>query len=545
MSFRRLFILAGILSGFLLGSLGPSPLYAQPAQAQVVAGTNAITNFKVTQIRPGVWRAEFDYFYTGTPPRAALRIDLLATGAGANSLPADRLETLMAPAHPGSNHVSHAISYPGGSMMTGQVVAKLLETDTGNQVIASQQIDQVIDWPDFQTYARNLQLANNSPADNLKRAVALIDSEQQPQIAEAKSILEELISENPRLDAGYVELARVAMKSDWGPEGFHQAEGLLSSALQIQPDSANAKILLGYVYAHQNRFPAAEAQFVDVAKSNPPNLWLWANWGEMLAMEGKTDAAMTKYREAIKRPMTHDSYDRARAFAYEHLLDLLEVRKDYDGMEALYKQRVAEFGPGACYTADYAEFKLQIRGDPQGAIDLARGALNQNCDDTDARRILGLADYVKWAGSTDAEGSAALNEARIYLPPGPMPLYWLAKSERTLPAAKRLLTSGEQIDERDSDGQTALAYALENRDLSAAKRLLTLGARPDLVTGPANVPAALIPVMEDNLDGIRLMQQFGVDYTKLRFRGATAIDFAKQSGDSNLLEALTRGGTTL
>jgi tetratricopeptide (TPR) repeat protein len=430
-------------------------------------------------------------------------------------------------------------------MTTRAVAVKLLRDLMGNEVLASSQIDRVIDWPDFQTWARDQMLAQRSPENNLEHAITLIDSEDAAQLHEAKAILEQLISQNPRLDAGYVELARIAMKSNWGPEGLHQAETLLSSALQIRPDSANAKILLGYVYTHQHRFPKADAVFVDAAKSNPPNLWLWTNWGELLEMQGKTAQAISKYREAIARPMTHDTYDRARVNAYHSLLTLLEQRKDLDGMEALYKQRIAEFGHGSCYSSDYARFKLQVRGDTQGAIDLARGALNQDCEDSSARQVLGLAEYVLWADSTGAQRSDALNQARIFLPAGPMLFYQLASSARTAAAAKQLIAAGERVDQRDNEGMTALARALQSDDLGAARRLLALGARPDTLVGPFEIPVALIPVMEGNLEAVRTLQQAGVDYSKLRYRGASALDLARQSGNKALVRALSQSGAAL
>ena len=231
--------------------------------------------------------------------------------------------------------------------------------------------------------------------------------------------------------------------------------------------------------------------------------------------------------------------------AYTHLLILLGQRKDLDGMEALYKQRVAEFGPGSCYSADYARFMLQVRGDTQGAIDLARRALNRDCEDSPARQVLGLAQYVKWANTTGPERTESLNQARIYLPAGPMPLYLLATSDRTSPAIKQLIAAGEQIDQRDNEKKTALAFAVQNGDLSAARRLLALRARPDAAVGYEDMPLALVPVMEGNIEAVRLMREYGVDYSKLRYRGATAFDFAKQSGNSALLKALGRNETTL
>jgi ankyrin repeat protein len=207
-------------------------------------------------------------------------------------------------------------------------------------------------------------------------------------------------------------------------------------------------------------------------------------------------------------------------------------------MEALYKQRVAEFGQGSCYTADYARFLLEVRGDTQAAIDLAKGALHQNCDDSESREILGLAEYVKWAAMTGPLSVESLNQARIFLPAGPKPLYLLAASDRTNPAARKLIAAGEQIDQQDNAKLTALAYALQNQDLGAVRRLLALGARPETPVGGAGVPVALLPVLNADIEGVRLMRQNGVDYSKLRYRGATALEIAKGLGNPALFEAL-------
>jgi tetratricopeptide (TPR) repeat protein len=380
---------------------------------------------------------------------------------------------------------------------------------------------------------------------DFETAYALIEIGHPDGLREARSTLERLIGKNPKLDSGYVELARIAMKTNWGPEGLHQAETLLDSALAIRPDSVNAKILLGYVYTHQGRFDEAQAQFVAAARANPPNLWLWANWGELLAMQGQPDQAIVKYREAIARPLVSIKNHRAREDAYLSLLQLLEMRHDSDGMEELYRQRISEFGSGSCYSAAYARFKLDVRHDAQGAIDLARAALDLDCEDAPSRQILGLASYVKWAAVAGAESLEALNQARIYLPAGPTTLYRLASSDGTMPAARKLIAAGEAIDQKDNDEMTALALALQMGDLEAVERLLSLGARPDSLVGTQAIPVALLPVLDGNLAAINVMQRAGVDYSKLRYRGTTALDFAQQAGDDDLLKALAPKGSEL
>jgi len=538
-------LLAYLFQHGLVASIAGTAGISMRASAPPLPGKSSVSNLALKQ-KAGSWTAEFDYFYSGAPRLAALYLELLPHSAGLNAQPGkfQSWGTFVVLAQRGQHHQSTPIAYPGFEQTTRQIKVTLRDQMNSNTLLVDQQIDAVIDWPNWQTWIENQRFAQRTPEQNLKRAVELVDSGSDTTLKQAQPILERLINQDARFDPAYVELARVAMKSNWGPEGLHQAEGLLSSALQIRPDSANTKILLGYVYAHQNRFAKAQQLFTDAARSNPANLWLWSNWGELLAMQRNYAGAIEKYREAITRPVTHDSYDRARKDAYKHLLALLEQRKDMDGMEALYKQRVAEYGPGSCYSSGYARFMLQVRADTQGAIDLARRALNQDCEDSEARQVLGLAEYVKWAATTGTERTESLNQARIYLPAGPMPLYLLATHERTAPTIKQLMASGEQLEQKDNENQTALGYALQNRDLGAARRLLSLHARPDTPVGYGNMPVALIPVMEGNIEAIRLFREFGVDYSKLRYRGMTAIEFARQSGNHALLEALGRNAAT-
>lgn len=548
-SSRRTTVLMGILLTLLLGYVYKPywyPLIAgtpvRPAEEPPLPGKNSISGLTVKQDAAGKWKASFDYFYTGKPRYAHFSIELLTRPGMTERDNTFPNAVFGAMADRGQHHASVDIHYPGSEGISRQVLVRLLSHETGKVAAVTERVDKVIAWPSFRTWMQDEQFANSTPEQMLNRAIGLIDGGQSK---EAKPILERLISKDPKLEQGYIELARVAMKTNWGPEGLHQAESLLDSALQIRPDSANAKILLGYVYAHQKKFAKAEALFADAAAANPPNLWLWSNWGEVLAMQGKFEPAAVKYRETITRPMTHDTYDRARADAYTHLLALLERKKDIDGMEALYKQRVDEFGPSSCYSADYSRFLLLQRGNAPAAIDLAQRALNLNCEDSDSRQVLGLANYVLWSQTAGPQRNESLNQARIYLPPGPMPLYLLATHERTAAAAQKLIASGEQIDQRDNDKLNALAYALQHEDLAAAKRLLKLGAKTDAPVGYDDMPVALIAVMSGNVEAIRLMQQFGVDYSKLRYRGATAFDFAKETGDSRMQEALIHKGPTL
>ena len=548
MSSRRPAILMAVLLVLIVGHVYgpdlPSLVATRDVRQPQLPGKNSISHLVVRQKDSGQWYATFDYFYTGEPfVRVNLRLPL-----DPGSLPGgeqalwQRRELYKV--NRGANHVTIEISHPGSTFsgITRQVIVEMEDLsrpagpDGAHPIVASAQLDQVIEWPTWGTWTTDLAFAQKSPQENLERAIALIDAD--TRFDEAKLILERLITRDPAFVQGYIELARVAMKTNWGPEGLHQAEGLLASALQIESGNVNVKILLGYVHAHQQRYRQAESLFTEVAASNPPNLWLWTNWGEVLAMQGKYEQAAVKYREAIDRPATRDTYDRARLAAYTQLIELQKRKNDLDGMEVLYKRRVAEFGYGSCYSAEYARFLLQQRADADAAIDVARQALNKDCEDSSARQVLGLAHYVVWAKSQGQARVAAMNQARIYLPSGPMTMYLLASSDRTLDVASQLIAAGERIDQKDNRNLNALAHAIQREDVPAVRNLLRLGARIDTPVGYDSMPVALMPVLAGNIDLVKLLQKFGADYGKISYQGATAFDFARQTGDTELLEAL-------
>jgi hypothetical protein len=265
---------------------------------------------------------------------------------------------------------------------------------------------------------------------------------------------------------------------------------------------------------------------------------LWANWGEVLEMQGRTDAAIQKYREGVSRPLSEAADERGRQAAYPRLFALLETRKEFDALEVLHKQRTREYGGGICSNADYARFLVLQRGDAAAAIALLRDAPVIQCPTDIVRQVMGLAHYLAWAGDSSPQAAGLLREARVYLPVGPVLLYQLGMSERTVPVVQRLAAEGEKVDQVDGNEMTALAYALQAKDFDVTQRLLKLGARADAQVGAEKMPVALLPVLTRDFQAIRLLQRSGTDYTKLRYRGSTAVDHARSTGDGKLLQAL-------
>ena len=439
-------VLLALLVAYFGMDLGNQLRFGSSTEVKVppLAGTNQIGGLKVSRDEKGRWIATFNYFYTGEPAHAQIRVGTPRSAedpSGGNESPFQAYAYLST--QRGSQSATAELVRPNssGASTTRAVVVQMIAQ---GKTLVSERIDQTIDWPDFQTWAIEQELSIKTVDQILERAIALIDHGDAAAIAEARTLIQRILKDNARYDPAYVEMARVVMKSNWGTEGLRQAEGLLNSALQIRPDSVNAKVLLGYVHTHQRRYKSAESLFVEASQSQSKNLWLWANWGELEAMQGRHDAAAQKYHEALKRPRTHDTYDRARLEVYTRLIDLYERRKDLTGAEVLYKQQADEFGSGNCYVSRYARFMLQKRGDTAAAISLARKVLEQRCSDIESREVLGMSYYVAWAETTGADKLQLLHQARVYFPSGPKLLYLLTSEERTVGAAKHWWSAENQ-----------------------------------------------------------------------------------------------------
>jgi len=524
-------------------------LWWEMRQNPPLPGENRVGNIKLAQKSDALWIATFDYYFVGYPKSAqvVLLVDAQIRKDG-NAQPRPIWSGRFA--ERGQHSVTVELRNPGfGNVLAWaeSAVAMIAVLDdsppVGVPLTLSRRIPagapftrvtQHIEWPDEETIQAR-------PENVLKRAVALIDSEQPQAIREAGVMLQTLLARMPAFDPAYVELARVAMKTQ-GPAGLPQAEQLIQSALQIRPDSVDARILLAYVYGHQKRYAEAEALNKQLEQQAPDNLWLLTNMGELARLQGHDDVAIAKYREVLAHPPTQDKYDRARHWTYEMLLQLLWDRKDMDGVEALYRQRVADYKEASCTSAHLAQFLLMVRGDADGAIATMRAAPEGGCGDELGRKVLGLAHYVKWATGPEEQRAESLRQARVFMPPGPLVFYHLAASEATAPVARKLVTAGDNINAQNAEHLDALTYALRGRDYPAASRLLRLGARTDSLVGDEQIPVSLVPVLMQDVEGVTLLRRAGVDYSRVRFRGATATDFARSVGNAQLLRALEPKG---
>lgn len=399
-------------------------------------------------------------------------------------------------------------------------------------------VKQTIRWPDKEIWDADRSIRIEGLSTSLAKAIKLIDEGGREALEGARILLERVLLKDGRMAAAYIEMARVSMKTNWGPEGLVQARRYLDSALSIDATSVNALILRGYVSAHQGHYKDAETDFTNASKSNPPNLWLWSNWGELLVMQGKHDDAIKMYQKAVTHQPTHDTYDRARADAFEKLIVIYENKRDLDALEKMHKSRVHAFADEGCYVVRYALFEIRERDAPDVAIDLLKDFSQSNCARDSSKEVLGLAYYLKWARASEPQRMDNINRARVYFPIGARLFYRLGSSSATLKVVTALAKSGENVDQKDNNGMTALAYAVEHREYETASRLVKAGASPLATIGEQSVPLALVPVFNQDLQGIRMMKRLGVNYASVSYQGVSAVNYARKMGNKELLDAL-------
>lgn len=510
--------------------------------AEPLPGINKVTNLQV-KLRPdGKWGLSFDYFYTGAPAYARVQLDHLVDGQPNGEAATQTIG--LGPALRGQQRFEGELPMFGVEARNSHKVTVALRAGPRTLVEASQV--QTIPWPDMLEASIRELVGKSDPAPALESAEILIDRGDEVSLDQARKLLLALVDKHPKADHAYVELARVAMKTQWNEGGLAQAEALIRSALQIRPDSANAKILLGYVHANRGRYKEAEALFAEVGALNPPvkNIWLWTNWGELREQEGRRGEAIAKYREAVAQPPTSATYERARRYAYDKAVVLLEAGNDVDAADAMHRQRTQAYPKDACLVVAHARFVALQRGDTAAAAQLLQTA--ERCPLDRVQPVQALLHYVNWAGSGEPPKAEVLNQARAIMPASPHLFYVLAGSDRSAEVLRKLVTvGGEKIGMRDAARMDALAIALSTRDFAAASRLLKLGAKPDALIGPQGMPVALLPVMMRDFEGIRLMRRAGIDYRKLAYAGQTAVQQARQAGDAPLVRALAPDDGTL
>jgi hypothetical protein len=536
-------IMLVLLAGYLLKSQLNYNLYqlersTESPKEPPLAENNKISNLQISKNMNGTYTAKFEYFYRGEPEPAWLSVQ-----AEANQTAKKHFDIAPVKLERGAHTVEVEVPRPTEQeeVTTKKITVSIVAfQQTQEMTAASTEIDYAIEWPNLYTYLNIKQSSAKSIEELYSEAVNYIDQSTGESLRLAKHNLEQILLNKPNYVPAYSELARIAMKTSWGPEGLGQAEKYLKSALELDAKHANTKVLLGYVYTHQKRYKEAEDELAEAANIGTTNSWLWANWGELLLVQKKDNLALEKYLHIIESNRTYDTNDRARLDAYAHIFMILEKQKLFDKMDSFYQKRADEFGKYPCFFADYALFRITHYGDHESGISNSKKAIDSGCNEAYARNILGISFYMAWSVLSGNEKNIAITQARVFLPEGPRLFYELARNEKTSKVIAKLIENGSSLSEQDNEKLSALAYALIENDIDAAKRLIGFGAKFDELVGHDQYPVAIIAFYNQNVKAIALMQETGVDFINIKFNGMNAVEYAKRLNNKAILEIVVK-----
>jgi hypothetical protein len=77
-------------------------------------------------------------------------------------------------------------------------------------------------------------------------------------------------------------------------------------------------------------------------------------------------------------------------------------------------------------------------------------------------------------------------------------------------------------------------------DNTAARQLVSFGAKFDDLVGEEQYPVAIIAFLNQDVEAIAIMQQNGVNFAKLKFKGISAVEYAKKLNNKEILAIVAK-----
>lgn len=421
--------------------------------------------------------------------------------------------------------------------------------------IFSKTVDWSINWPERrmppqgsnetkQTYHQKL----------LADAIEIIESSDRlgrRELDAAKKNLDTIIRDDPNNAQAYLELARIAMKSDNAGsqntryQGLDEALRLIKVALRVNPGHANAYVLYGYVLAVQKQPDQAIVALKKAQQIGTKNMWLYFNWGLALENANRIDEAIRKYQEGvaltpvIDSPESHYSKP-AIPEIYSALMRLLYLKRDLPAIDTLYQRRLAVLNE-SCQKTLYGQFKLFRMGDYDAAIQKGTQAQEQNCR-AGVRPLLAQAYLTKWAldpAKLDpVEREKLLNRAQALIDNTQEVIVGLASSSFTAKVLPKLKDAGIKLDGQDAKGMTPLAYAAAQGNIDSVQALIKAGANADVVLQEGWTPL-MIAVAYDHAGVVTALLSANARTDRKTKDGQTALSLAQARGNSKIAKLLS------
>jgi len=203
-------------------------------------------------------------------------------------------------------------------------------------------------------------------------------------LAKAMDGLNRVLKANPKNVQAHIEMARFHIKSgfinyrNFRPGSLEKAGSELQRALQVDPNSADAYVLLGNLYYLMNASKEAVKVLEKAETIGTDSPWLYLNRAEALVdlhqfneAEAQLRKLETRYSAVTNPPRkVVGTLHQKLSYVYQLQGKLKEADKEYQTLIALDPDTAWNHG-------NYADFLLFARGQPDAAIGKAE-AFGQN-----------------------------------------------------------------------------------------------------------------------------------------------------------------------
>ncbi|MCK5875576.1 MAG: hypothetical protein KAG82_12845 [Alcanivoracaceae bacterium] len=229
-------------------------------------------------------------------------------------------------------------------------------------------------------------------------------------------ILNGILAMSPGFAPAYYEKGRAELINGHITGGEHELGSLersvenLQAAVTLEPEFAEAFVLLGHVYTKMHRYEEANKALSEAARIGTSDPWLDLNRAALSRETRDYAESLRRYREVARRYSGEH-----KEAALSGITRTFREIGDDKRIRASYEAEIANSPGSAWAKGNYAHYLLLGSGDIDGAILWARKALEVS-DYGAARLTLASALYTKWAylkaaGESDIEAQRLFKEA--------------------------------------------------------------------------------------------------------------------------------------
>ncbi|MGH2549829.1 MAG: tetratricopeptide repeat protein, partial [Thermomicrobiales bacterium] len=249
-----------------------------------------------------------------------------------------------------------------------------------------------------------LASCTGSPPALVTQANELIDNwdGDREALTRADAMLDVALAANPRDVGALVAKARFYVSSGmqstdiYDPENLKTARRVVEQALKIDPNSADARLQLGFILMHQLHLKEAGAELTKAEQLDPKNPLINIALEHLHALSNRWKEAADELSKAESKAADGSASPRVARRLVSAKIEVHRGLDDEDALARDYEESVRISPESAWVHGNYAHYLLTQRGMTDLAISEANKARAIR-DYGGARQTLALAQYAKWA----------------------------------------------------------------------------------------------------------------------------------------------------